>query len=227
MADGPLHPGGGGIEPLGYLRIEHLGHRVDDIHIGHCDQNGFPQILIALDMGRHPHLVNDGGDSIFQIIGDISIFFLFIFAGQLPDALTHRAHPAGLGHIVVRSLGGGQLGHASLGKTGQDQHLGPMLQLCQLLQHLDAVHLGQHDLHDYQVRSHLLYHLDQFLPVSRLSQNLDVRLAGHGLDKAPAKFFPGIGDQNPFCTHFHNQIPSDRLPHLPLFFPYGVSTGHQ
>ena len=116
---------------LGNGRIQYLGNRHQHFLFFHRNGDGIPQILIALDMGRHPHLVNDGGDSIFQIIGDISIFFLFIFAGQLPDALTHRAHPAGLGHIVVRSLGGGQLGHASLGKTGQDQHLGPMLQLSQ------------------------------------------------------------------------------------------------
>ena len=68
MADGALHPAGGGAEALGYLGIEHLCDGVDDVHVLHCDENGFTQILVALDVGGYADLVNDGGDQSLQIL---------------------------------------------------------------------------------------------------------------------------------------------------------------
>ena len=57
VADGALHPAGGGAVGLGNLRIEPLGHRVDVIRLVHGEQDGIPQELIALDVGGHTQLV--------------------------------------------------------------------------------------------------------------------------------------------------------------------------
>ena len=51
MANGTLHSGRRGAEGLGYLRVEHLGDGVDDIHVIDGDDNVLPQILVALDVG--------------------------------------------------------------------------------------------------------------------------------------------------------------------------------
>ena len=51
MADGTLHSGWGGAEGFGHLRVEHLGDGVNHIHIVDGDDNGLPQILVALDVG--------------------------------------------------------------------------------------------------------------------------------------------------------------------------------
>ena len=46
MADGALHPAGGGSVALGDLRVQALGHRVDILRLVHCEQNGVPQELV-------------------------------------------------------------------------------------------------------------------------------------------------------------------------------------
>ena len=46
MADGALHPAGGGAVSLGDLRVQALGHRVDVLRLVHGEQNGVPQKLI-------------------------------------------------------------------------------------------------------------------------------------------------------------------------------------
>ena len=46
VADGPLHPAGGGAVFLGDLRVQALGHRVDIVRLVHGEQNGIPQELI-------------------------------------------------------------------------------------------------------------------------------------------------------------------------------------
>ena len=51
MADGALHPAGGGAIFLGDFRVEAFGHGVDVLRLVHGEQNGIPQELIALDMG--------------------------------------------------------------------------------------------------------------------------------------------------------------------------------
>ena len=53
MADGALHPAGGGAVALGDLRVQALGHRVDILRLVHREQNGVPQKLVTLDVGRH------------------------------------------------------------------------------------------------------------------------------------------------------------------------------
>ena len=52
VADGPLHTAGGGAVFLGDLRVETLGDGVDVLRLVHGEQDGIPQELVALDMGR-------------------------------------------------------------------------------------------------------------------------------------------------------------------------------
>ena len=53
MADGALHPAGGGAVALGDLRVQALGHRVDILRLVHREQNGVPQKLVTLDVSRN------------------------------------------------------------------------------------------------------------------------------------------------------------------------------
>ena len=53
MADGALHPAGGGAVALGDFRVQALGHRVDILWLVHGEQDGVPQKLVALDVSRH------------------------------------------------------------------------------------------------------------------------------------------------------------------------------
>ena len=52
VADGALHPAGGGAVFLGDFRVQALGYSVDVLRLVHGEQDGIPQELIALDMGR-------------------------------------------------------------------------------------------------------------------------------------------------------------------------------
>ena len=52
MADGPLHPAGGGLEGLGDLGVQYFRDGVDHIHVVDGNDDGFPQVLVALDVGR-------------------------------------------------------------------------------------------------------------------------------------------------------------------------------
>ena len=51
VADGTLHPAGGGAVFLGNFRVEALGHSVDILRLVHGEQDGIPQELVALDVG--------------------------------------------------------------------------------------------------------------------------------------------------------------------------------
>ena len=50
VADGALHPAGGGAVFLGDLRVEALGDGVDVLRLVHGEQDGIPQELVALDV---------------------------------------------------------------------------------------------------------------------------------------------------------------------------------
>ena len=58
VADSPLHTAGGSLEGFGDLWVQYLGDGVDHIHIVHRNDNGLPQVLVALDMGRHTDLMD-------------------------------------------------------------------------------------------------------------------------------------------------------------------------
>lgn len=62
VPDGPLYTGRRGLEGFGHLWIEHLGDGIDDIHVVDGDDDGLPQVLIALDVGRHADFMDDAGD---------------------------------------------------------------------------------------------------------------------------------------------------------------------
>ena len=53
VADGALHPAGGGAVFLGDFRVQALGHGVDVLRLVHGEQDGIPQELVALDVGGH------------------------------------------------------------------------------------------------------------------------------------------------------------------------------
>lgn len=53
VADGALHPAGGGAVFLGDFRVQTLGHGVDVLRLVHGEQDGIPQELVALDVGRN------------------------------------------------------------------------------------------------------------------------------------------------------------------------------
>ena len=53
VADGALHPAGGGAVFLGDFRVQTLGHGVDILRLVHGEQDGIPQELVALDVGGH------------------------------------------------------------------------------------------------------------------------------------------------------------------------------
>ena len=69
MADGSFHPAGGGLEGLRHLGVEHLGDGIDHVHIVDGDDDGLPQVLVALDMGRDTDFVDDAGDQSLNIVG--------------------------------------------------------------------------------------------------------------------------------------------------------------
>ena len=65
MAHGALHLAGGGIVFPGDAGIELLGDAIDDVVVVHHHAHGFPQVLVALDVGGdadgvrcHVHGVN-------------------------------------------------------------------------------------------------------------------------------------------------------------------------
>ena len=53
MADGALHPAGGGAVALGDFRVQALGHCVDILRLVHGKQDGVPQKLVTLDVSRN------------------------------------------------------------------------------------------------------------------------------------------------------------------------------
>ena len=209
MADGPLHPGGRSAEALGHLGVENLGDRVDDVDVIHGDEDGLPQILIALDVGRYAHLMDDGGYHGLQTVGVVPVLFQGFEGGQLADAGTDRAEPAGLDHVVVGAVGGGQVGNASPDIAGEHQDLGMAFQrqAAQTLQHLQPVQSGQHHLHHDHIREQLLGQFQQLKAVSRLSNDLHVRFVLKGFHQMTAKLLARVRDQQAFDTF-----------HLPLSF---------
>ena len=69
VSDGAFHSGRGGLECFRHLGVENLGDGIDHIHIVDCNDDGFSQILVALDVGRDADLVDDAGDQTFDTVG--------------------------------------------------------------------------------------------------------------------------------------------------------------
>ena len=159
MADGPLHPAGGSLEGLGHLGVEYLGDGVDYIHIPHGNDDGLPEILIALDMGGNADFVDDVGDHGFDVglsglLGGQHLDLL----GIPPDFLEpfyQGIHIAGLQHQIPHSQIGTGGSHIVGDKSGCSQHHRPMLHGAEGFQDGDAVLLGQHQIQHQNVRSSL------------------------------------------------------------------------
>ena len=176
MADGPLHPGGRSAKALGHFGVEDLGDCVDDVDVVHGDEDGLPQILIALDVGRHAHLMDDGGHHSLQAVGAAPVLLQGLECGQLADAGADRAETAGLDHVVVGAVGGGQVGDAPPDIAGEHQDLGLALQgqAAQTLQHLQTVQAGQHHLHHDHIGEQRLGQLQQLEAVTGLTDDLHI-----------------------------------------------------
>ncbi len=68
VANRPLHPAGGRPEGFRYLGIEYLRDGVDHVHIVYRDDDGLPQILVALDVGGNADLVDDARDHGLELV---------------------------------------------------------------------------------------------------------------------------------------------------------------
>ena len=202
VADGPLHPGCCGAELPGHLGVENLGHGVDHIHVLHGHDDGLPQVLVALDVGGDPDLVDDGGDVGLQGLpgGDRQagggIFLRPVLRGQQTDALDNRRDPAGLHHVVVPALGGHFVGYGASGKAGQDQgaHDG--------IQDVVPVHAMQDQVHHQHIRGELLGQANGFLSVVCLTDHFQALLALQSFCQDAAEFLAGVGNENRFLV-FH------------------------
>ena len=65
VTDSSFYTAGGGLEGFCHLGVQNLGDGVDDVHVVDGDNDGLPQILVALDVGGnadgvrcHVHGVN-------------------------------------------------------------------------------------------------------------------------------------------------------------------------
>ena len=85
------------------LMVEHLGDGVDHIHVVDGNDDGFPQVLIALDVGRDADFVDDACDHGFNAV---FIRTAEVQASQglpTPDffqPLYQRFHVTGLQHQI-------------------------------------------------------------------------------------------------------------------------------
>ena len=124
VADGPLYPGWGGAEGFGHLGVEHLGDGIDHVHVVHRDDDGLPQILVALDVGRDADLMDDAGDHGFDA------GLVHAARGRKPEALPspdflqplHQyGQIAGLEHQIPNPQIGGCRGYIFRHKGGGRQ----------------------------------------------------------------------------------------------------------
>ena len=147
MADGSFHPAGCGAEVLGYLGVEHLGDGVDHIHVIDGDDNGLPQILIALDVGGNADLVDNIGHKGFN--ADLVIAALNGIPQALPTPdllhpLNQRGHVTGLQHQVANAQVCCRRGNVLRQKRGGGQRDRFMLHVCDCFEDADAVLFRQH-----------------------------------------------------------------------------------
>ena len=104
MADGAFHPAGGSAVFLGDFRVQALGHSVDVLRLVHGEQNGIPQELVALDVGRDADLVQNFGDGQFVTVHTGVEQVLFLSAGCLEHPGGKDAFVKGLDKIVGKAF---------------------------------------------------------------------------------------------------------------------------
>ena len=175
MTDGPFDTGWGGAEGFGYLGVEHLGDGIDHVHVVYGNDDGLPQVLVALDVGGDADFVDDAGDHGFDA------GLVHAARGRKPEALPspdflqplhQHGHITGLQHqvadpqarrrrrYVFRQKGRCCQGHRAAfhGRDG--------------LQHADAVLLAEHQIQHQHIRFSLRHHPDGLLAIPRRSDYL-------------------------------------------------------
>ena len=176
MADGPLHSRRCGLEGLGHLGVEHLGNGVDHIHIIHSDDDGLPQILVALDVGRDANLVDDVCDHALNA-------GLVHPAGRggpealpSPDllhAFHQSGHIAGLQHQVANPQIGRGSGDIIRYESRCSQRCRPAFHSGNGFQHADSILLAQHQVQHQDIGFSISNQADGLFPVGGGSHNLE------------------------------------------------------
>ena len=109
MADGPFHPGAGGVVFLGHRGVEHFGDSIDHIDVLNGHHNGIPKILIAFDVCRHADVVDHFGDPDLHIhrrvqcpdCGILHIDEQTVILTIAPEKDVDAFHPMNVGRIMI------------------------------------------------------------------------------------------------------------------------------
>ena len=199
VADGTLYPGRRGLECLGHLGVQYLGDGIDHIHIFHRDDDGFPQVLIALDVGGHTDLVDDARNHGFDA-------GLFGWTGGgcptvLPSADLHQPfheliHITGLQHQIPRAQAGGGGCHIVGNKSRCGQHSRSLLHGGYSFQYADPILFGQHQVQDQNIGPMLLDHAEGLLTVRGCAYDLKAACLLQSGGKVFAEFLRIVCDQN-------------------------------
>ena len=205
MADGTLHPAGCGTEPLGDLRVQHLRYGIDHVHVLHGDDNGLPQVLVALDVGRHADLVDDGGDHALQLRRRLPL----LRRRHSPAHMLHqRAFAHRLGQEDICSHAHRLRHHPVVVERRQHDGARPLLPLPELAQHAHAVQHRQHGVQQQDLRMRLLHQCQHLSAVSRLAHDLKLACALQRLPQQQPEIRTGIRQQYAnFCLHVSSPVP--------------------
>ena len=218
VADGPLYPGRGGVELLCNLRVQHLGDGVDHVHILDGEDDGLPEILVALDVGGHANLVDDVGDNSLQVclLPPGHRLLTAVHAGgghtahitaapKLADAGQQGGDITRLGHEIVHAPDGAVTNDLVVDKAGEDDDaaVGPCLR--QAAQQLQAIQLGQHQIHQQHVRLQLRQQAERFHAVRCCAYHFKIGFPAKSFADKPAEVLIRVGDENAGFG-FHNFI---------------------
>ena len=129
MTDGSLNPGGRGRETFSYRRIKLLGDRVHGSGVQQGQNDGFPQIVITFDMGRHADIMENIGDHDFQLLNRDEILsgsgvLNGIFTAKRVNAFQKQGKLYRLEHVVAVHLFCQCLFDKSVVKRSPDEPVG-------------------------------------------------------------------------------------------------------
>ena len=129
---------GGGLEGFCYLGIQYLGDGIDHVHVSHGDDDGFPQILVALDVGGDTDLMDDAGDHGLDVgltPGTEGGLPLALATPDLLQPLYQSGHVTGLDHQIAHAQISGCGGYKIRNETGCSKGDGLSIQIGQGFQH--------------------------------------------------------------------------------------------
>ena len=175
MADGSFHSGRRSLECFRHLWVQYLRNGIDHIHIINSNDNGFSQILIALDVRRHTDLMDD--------IRNHSLDAGLIAPAQRQNGLfrgiTHFLQPlyhgcciTGLQHQIPNAQVCSSGCHKFRDKSGCSQYRRSMLHRHQRLQYTDAVPFGQHHIQHQHLRPQFRQSTQRLLSIIRCTHHL-------------------------------------------------------